>query len=175
MCRLAVILLILFALPAAGESWKFAVAGDSRNCGDVVMPGIAAGAKADGAAFYWHLGDYRALYTFDEDMSRIAKQPLTISGYLGAAWPDFIRNQVAPFSPLPVYLGIGNHELVPPKTRADYIAQFGDWLLQPPIQKQRVDPDDHTVRTYFHWTQGGVDFITLDNASYEFDSAQMAW
>src|SRR5713226_9696900 len=25
-------------------SWKFAVSGDSRNCGDVVMPGIAASA-----------------------------------------------------------------------------------------------------------------------------------
>jgi hypothetical protein len=40
-----------------GESWRFVVSGDSRNCGDVVMPGIAAGTKLDDASFYWHLGD----------------------------------------------------------------------------------------------------------------------
>src|SRR5258706_5284506 len=170
-----IVVLGLLALPATAESWKFAVAGDSRNCGDVVMPGIAAGVKADKAAFYWHLGDFRALYTFDEDMIKVAKTPLTISGYFAAAWPDFIKNQVAPFTPVPVYLGIGNHELVSPKTRADYVAQFADWLLQPPIQRHRVDPDDRTLRTYFHWKQGGVDFVSLDNASYDFDSGQMAW
>src|ERR1035438_3520244 len=42
-------------------SWKFAVSGDSRNCGDIVMPAIAQGVAHDGAAFYWHLGDYRAI------------------------------------------------------------------------------------------------------------------
>src|SRR5262249_18697873 len=120
----SMLLLALLALPAAAESWKFAVAGDSRNCGDVVMPVIAAGAKADRAAFYWHLGDFRAIYNFDEDMVKSAKTPYTITSYLSAAWPDFIKNQIAPFAPLPVYLGIGNHEVVPPKTRADYIAQF---------------------------------------------------
>jgi hypothetical protein len=38
-------ILLVFAVtfPASAESWKFAMAGDSRNCGDVVMPGIAAG------------------------------------------------------------------------------------------------------------------------------------
>src|SRR5437870_4262582 len=118
-----ILLAFAFALPAAATSWKFAVAGDSRNCGDVVMPGIAAGVKADKALFYWHLGDFRALYTFDEDMLKVAKTPYTISSYLSAAWPDFIHNQVAPFTPVPVYLGIGNHELVAPKTRADYLAQ----------------------------------------------------
>src|SRR5260370_23484900 len=35
----------------SGESgvWNFAVSGDSRNCGDVVMPAIAAGAKKNDA------------------------------------------------------------------------------------------------------------------------------
>ncbi len=171
-----ILLAFAVAFPALAESWNFAIAGDSRNCGDVVMPNIAAGVKADGAAFYWHLGDFRALYKFDEDMVRMPGAPAyTISSYMSAAWPDFIRNQVAPFSPTPVYLGIGNHELVAPKTRGEYVAQFADWLLQPPIQKQRVDPDDHVLRTYYHWKQGGVDFISLDNASYEFDSGQMSW
>jgi hypothetical protein len=175
MRRLLIVVLALLTLPAAAEPWKFAIAGDSRNCGDVVMPGIAAGAKADHALFYWHLGDYRAIYNFDQDMTKLGKAPIYITDYDNQAWPDFIKNQVAPFTPLPVYLGIGNHELVPPKTRADYLAQFADWLLQPPIQKQRIDPDDHMLRTYYRWKQGGVDFVSLDNASYDFDSGQMSW
>ena len=56
--------------PTAGSTWKFAISGDSRNCGDIVMPAIAAGVLKDGAAFYWHLGDYRAIYMFDEDYAR---------------------------------------------------------------------------------------------------------
>ena len=39
--------------------WTFVVSGDSRNCGDVVMPSIAAGAQAGRARFDWHLGDLR--------------------------------------------------------------------------------------------------------------------
>ena len=56
--------------PAASNStaWKFAISGDSRNCGDIVMPAIAQGVLQSGAEFYWHLGDFRAIYTFDEDM-----------------------------------------------------------------------------------------------------------
>jgi hypothetical protein len=172
-------MLLLLSLPLSAQTpWKFAMAGDSRNCGDVVMPAIAQGVKANGAAFYWHLGDYRALYDFDQDMTPPAgKPPLSIFSYNRAAWPDFLHNQIAPFAPVPVFLGIGNHELVG-RTRADYITQFGDWLTTPPVQKQRLtdDPNDHTVRTYYHWIQGGVDFVTLDNASPDqFDDGQLAW
>jgi hypothetical protein len=173
-------LLLLSALcssAALAQTWTFAVAGDSRNCGDVVMPAIASGVKANGAAFYWHLGDFRKMYDFDEDMqaeAAAAGKSINISDYLNGAWPDFLRNQVAPFAPLPVYLAIGNHELYN-KTRADYIAQFGDWLNQPPIQRDRLG-DDRTLRTYFHWIAGGVDFISLDNASGDmFDDAQVKW
>src|SRR4029077_12897976 len=45
-------------------------------------------------------------------------------------------------------------------------------------QQQRLadDPADHMVRPYYHWIQGGVDFINMDNASPEmFDFAQLAW
>src|SRR6202030_308122 len=105
---------------SSGAAWSFAVSGDSRNCGDVVMPGIAAGVKQSGASFYWHLGDFRAIYNFDEDMQHqplyIAK-PLTISQYMSVAWDDFIENQIVPFGTTPVFLGIGNHDAVPPKTR----------------------------------------------------------
>src|SRR2546429_5227187 len=109
--RRSLLVLLLAALPVAAESWKFAIAGDSRICGDVVMPAIAAGVKAEHAAFYWHLGDYRALHKIDEDMAREAKSELTILNYYSAAWPDFIRNQVGPFAATPVFLGIGNHEM----------------------------------------------------------------
>ena len=43
--------LLLLASSASAQTWRFAVAGDSRNCGDVVMPAIAAGVKTDRAAF----------------------------------------------------------------------------------------------------------------------------
>ena len=79
--------------PASGESWKFAVSGDSRNCGDIVMPAIAQGVRQDGAAFYWHLGDYRAIYTFDEDWRQLHPNG-TVSDYLTGAWPDFIQHQL---------------------------------------------------------------------------------
>jgi len=172
-----VLLLLLLASSASAQSWRFGVAGDSRNCGDVVMPAIAAGVKANNAAFYWHLGDFRAIYKVDEDMEHASKTPYTVSNYLSAAWPDFIRNQANPFSPTPVFLAIGNHEMVL-RNRGDFVSQFGDWLTKPEIVQQRLsdNPDDHAIKPYYHWIQGGVDFISLDNASNDmFDNAQVAW
>ncbi|MFZ0036745.1 MAG: hypothetical protein WAK91_04955, partial [Candidatus Acidiferrales bacterium] len=52
----------------SGIAMRFAVSGDSRDCGDVVMPAIAIKALAQQPAFYWHLGDFRKIYDFDEDM-----------------------------------------------------------------------------------------------------------
>jgi hypothetical protein len=169
--------LLLLATSASAQTWRFGVAGDSRNCGDVVMPAIAADVKANGAVFYWHLGDFRALIKVDEDMASEAKTPYTISAYLSAAWPDFIRNQITPFAPLPFFVAIGNHETVQ-RTRGDYVIQFGDWLTRPEIQQQRLadDANDHALKAYYHWIQGGVDFITMDNASGDtFDNAQITW
>src|ERR1700730_5162912 len=159
-------LLLLATSASAQTAWRFAVAGDSRNCGDVVMPAIAAGVKADGAAFYWHLGDFRAFHKVDEDMEHEAKTSYTILSYLSAAWPDFLRRQIAPFSPTPVFLAIGNHETII-KNRGDYVTQFGDWLTRPEIVQQRLadDANDRTIRTYYHWVQGGVNFISMDNTS----------
>jgi len=153
------------------------VSGDSRNCGDIVMPAIAASVISNGAEFYWHLGDFRALSNFDEDYRRTHPNA-SISTYFKDAWPDFIQHQLVPFGKTPVYLGIGNHELVLPMTRAQYIAQFADWLEQPTLQQQRLsdDPTNHLLTTYYHWVNGGVDFINMDNASLDmFDSAQMSW
>jgi hypothetical protein len=163
------------------DTWRFVVGGDSRNCGDVVMPAVAAGARAAGASFYWHLGDFRAIYDFDQDLvaaRRDAARPLTISDYLRTAWDDFIESQLSPFGSIPVYLAIGNHEVVTPKTRAEYLIQFADWLTAPPLSRQRLadDPKDHRLKTYYHWIQNGVDFVTLDNATPEqFDAEQIGW
>jgi hypothetical protein len=158
-------------------TWQFAVSGDSRNCGSIVMPAIAQGVSRDGASFYWHLGDYRAIYTFDEDYLH-THPASTISDYMANAWPDFINHQLLPFGDIPVFLGLGNHELIPPKSRAEYTIQFADWLDKPVLQRQRLadNPNDHLLKTYNHWIDRGVDFISLDNASPdEFDPAQMTW
>jgi hypothetical protein len=162
-------------------SFRFAVSGDSRNCGDVVMPAIAARVKHSSASFYWHLGDFRAIYNFDEDIQHQPEHlatPLSIGDYEQLAWEDFLQNQIAPFGRFPVFLGIGNHETIPPKTRDQYVIQFADWLDQQPLRRQRLldDPNDHKLKTYFHWVVGGVDFINLDNASADqFDSNQLVW
>ncbi len=167
--------------PAPAGEWKFAASGDSRNCGDVVMPGIAAGALQQKISFYWHLGDFRKSSDFDEDMQHepehLAK-PMGISEYEKTAWDDFIQNQIVPFGSVPVFLGIGNHELVPPHTREEYMAQFADWLDSPVLREQRLrdDPKDHRLKFYFHWIESGVDFVTLDNALFDqFDDAQVNW
>jgi len=93
--------ILLFVIPFAlassnpaqesksSESWHFAVSGDSRNCGDVVMPAIAEKVRGERAAFYWHLGDYRAIYDFDQDIK--ARNPtINVITYESSAWNDFI-------------------------------------------------------------------------------------
>jgi hypothetical protein len=149
---LSLILILLigasYTLSAAASEWHFAVSGDSRNCGDVVMPTIAQGVNPSGSQFYWHLGDFRAIYDFDQDMQlRPPRQPLLIINYEQQAWDDFIENQITPFT-IPVFLGIGNHETISPKTRGEYLVQFADWLNAPVIKEQRLfdDPKDHKLK-----------------------------
>src|ERR1700675_2726546 len=146
-----------YAQVPANGTWHFVASGDSRNCGDVVMPGIAETAKKNQAAFYWHLGDLRLTSGFDEDIQHqpehIAK-PLSIVEYGNIEWPDFIDSQIAPFGSIPFFVGIGNHEMVPPmKTREDFLLQFADWLDTPMLRAHRLrdDPQDHRLKTYFHW------------------------
>ncbi|HYM77982.1 MAG TPA: hypothetical protein VE377_18550 [Candidatus Dormibacteraeota bacterium] len=179
--RLATTLLFLFATTAvcaqqSPETWTFAVSGDSRNCGDVVMPAIAKSVLQNHAAFYWHLGDFRAMYDVDEDMQHIYGGTLTFGEYRQIAWTDFIENQVHVFEPVPVRLGIGNHELIG-KTPADYLSTFGYWLDTPEIRAQRASEFwDGSLRTYYHWKEHNVDFIYLDNSADEgFDDGQMEW
>lgn len=163
--------------------WQFAVSGDSRNCGDIVMPAISAAVLNTGANFYWHLGDFRAIYDFDEDMAppaalHLPYPHLNIISYLTKAWPDFKERQLLPFNPLEVFLGIGNHETIFPQTRKAYLDQFESYLNSPRLGAQRQsDHDTPGARTYYHWVMNGsADFLSLDNASGNtFDKEQMAW
>src|SRR5438270_10438456 len=118
---LGLLLICCFAAPSLAQDkisngdpnapWHFAVSGDSRNCGDIVMPAIAQGVRKDNAAFYWHLGDYRAIFMFDEDYRQINPNAVILD-YDTNAWPDFIAHQLQPFGDTPVYLAVGNHELI---------------------------------------------------------------
>jgi hypothetical protein len=167
-----------------GKPWQFAVSGDSRNCGDVVMPAIAQGADHDHAQFYWHLGDLRAIYDFDEDFVQAAKlngQHMTIAGYEQLAWRDFRQYQTIPFGGIPFFLGIGNHETVANlKTREEFTHEFADFLDLPELRQQRQKDAGKGAagppKTYFHWVMADVDFIYLDNATPDqFDADQMKW
>jgi hypothetical protein len=165
----------------SSESWTFAVAGDSRNCGDVVMPAIAADATKRDVVFYWHLGDLRKISGPDQDLlqeSAIAGRPSDLADYENRAWDDFFENQMKPWGDVPFFLGIGNHETTPPKSREAFVNQFHKYLDRPELKAQRLkdDPKATQPRTYFHWTRDGVDFIYLDNATNDqFDAAQMKW
>jgi hypothetical protein len=182
-----------FALTAAAQqssgvggpakSWNFAVSGDSRNCGNVVMPAIAAAVKKYNSAFYWHLGDFRAIYKFDEDyvvepgIIRDGNDP-KIFDYLSVAWDDFLAHQISPFGDTPVYLAPGSHEIIPPKTHDDYMKKFGSRLDTRELRGQRLqdNPLATTPAAYYHWVKDGIDFISLDNSVNDsFDEAQLNW
>lgn len=145
------------------------------------MPAIAAGAKKDNALFYWHLGDLRATSFIDEDYAhepehRVA--PPDRGLYSRTEWDDFIQSQLSPFGSMPVFVGIGNHEIYAPKSREQFIIQFADWLDSPVLRAQRLadNPNDHALKSFFHWIQGGVDFIYLDNATPDqFSDYQLTW
>jgi hypothetical protein len=181
-----------------GGSWFFAVSGDSRDCGDLIIPKIAWSIEHDRAQapveFYWHLGDLRALYREDCDMllrrDPTAKCPpdagkgtvrYPFDLYLEEAWDDFIQNQITPFGRTPYVLGIGNHELIN-RPRDYFRLKFARWLDEEPILSQvRADAKEGVPSklgsTYYHFVKKGVDFIYLDNAAGDgsFDEAQLAW
>jgi hypothetical protein len=165
----------------SSHAWNFAVSGDSRNCGDVIMPAIAADAKKHNAAFYWQLGDLRRTSGPDEDF--IAEKshegkPTDLAEYEKDEWDDFIQNQIQPWGDVPYYLGIGNHEVTSPKSRAAFVEKFHAYLDRPDVREQRLKDNrkDEEPHTYYHWMRDGIDFIFLDNATEdEFDPVQMTW
>ncbi len=165
----------------SAQTWSFAVSGDSRNCGDVVMPAIAADAIKHNAAFYWHLGDLRKISGPDQDFIEERTQQgkaTDLADYEKHAWDDFVENQIKPWGNTPVFLGIGNHETTPPKTRAQFVATFRKYLNRPELKEQRLKDDPTAIqpRTYFHWMRDGIDFIYLDNATKDqLGPEQMKW
>jgi len=162
----------------AAADWTFAVSGDSRNCGDFVVPAIAAKVKAEKDTFYWHLGDFRAMYAPDEDLQSMQPggKQLDKEEYLPIAWDDFLTHQMASFGDFPVFLGRGNHEAVKPMNREAYIQKFQSFLNRPEIAAQRKTDGTETVESWYHWIEGSVDFVTVDNASKDqFSDAQMTW
>ena len=176
--------------PQPEGSWRFIVSGDSRNCGDIVLPTIATDGARFAPSFYWHLGDLRAIYKVDEDMAFAAAvngEFLNCQQYLKRAWPDFIEHQIGAFGKTAFYVGIGNHEVIPPKDELQFRQQFAAWLDQPTIQSQREKEDadskaklpaqseKEAPNAYYHWLQGTVDFIYLDNASDDFAPEQLTW
>ena len=161
-------------------TWSFAVSGDSRNCGDFVMPAIASSVKAEKNAFYWHLGDFRWMSKQDQDLVAMqsAGKELSMDEYHRMAWDDFLTHQMAAFGSFPVFLGRGNHEMVPPMTRDGYITKFTAFLDRPEIaaQRQADGAGAGPLAPWYHWIQQGVDFITLDNATKdEFSDEQLKW
>jgi hypothetical protein len=176
--------------PLPEGAWRFIASGDSRNCGDIVLPTIAAHSARFAPSFYWHMGDLRAISKVDEDMAFAAAvngQFLNCAQYLSRAWPDFIEHQIGAFGKTPFYVGIGNHEVVPPKDELQFRRQFATWLDQPAIHNQRekeeadskgkpsAQSEKEAPSSYYHWLQGKVDFIYLDNASDEFAPEQLVW
>ena len=167
--------------PPASESWTFVASGDARDCGGIVMPAIAQTAREHKAAFYWHLGDLRRISGQDEDIRNRPDNllaPLSQQKYHDTAWQDFIDNSMAPFGALPFFMGIGNHDIYPPKTRDEFISTFKQWLDAPVLkaQRQKDDQADFRTRSYYHWIDRGIAFFFLDNASIDmFDDAQLSW
>jgi len=197
------------APPVAHPVWRFAFSGDSRNCGDLVMPAIAKGIQQidhPGVDFYWHLGDFRWMDHIDADMRdasdhewqgppwECTEQPQWHSSELGGyrakdAWTDFVAHQIRPFT-IPVYLGIGNHELYKygrelrgdptdeVQSRKDYLQAF----CLSDAKRSRVGGDtscEPSPHTYYRWIHNDVDFINLDDAGphgFKFDGdTQLNW
>lgn len=163
------------------QTWYFAVSGDSRNCGDIVVPAIADDAKKHNVVFYWHLGDLRLTSGPDVDfLAEMAHEgkPDDRAEYEKDEWDDFIQNQIKVWADTPYYLGIGNHETTPPKTRAQFIEKFHAYLDRPDVREQRLKDNskDEAPHTYYHWIRDGIDFVFLDNATEDqFDGVQMRW
>jgi hypothetical protein len=162
------LVVVASAKQASDRPWSFAVSGDSRNCGDVVMPAIAESVLAHNPKFYWHLGDFRIGYAEDGDMKQ-SDGMMSPDEYHKRAWDDFIEHQIEPFGSLPVHLGIGNHELYLHGTtredetlsHEDFVTKFAKWL---------------GGASYYDWNVGRVHFINLDNsADAGFDDRQMTW
>src|SRR5262249_5852257 len=143
--------------------------------------------------FYMHLGDFRRIYDIDCDIvtrthpgydcktrSYDALGEKEMSDYLDGAWADFIEHQVKPFGKIPVFLGIGNHELYS-RTRDEFPRAFQPWLASMTLHAQRQSDISHGIfstegDTSYHFVKRNVDFIFLDDAEENaFTPKQILW
>ncbi len=175
--------------------WSFAVSGDSRDCGDLIMPKIAAAVTSETPAvdLFWHLGDLRRMYDIDCDILKREHPDFdcdalpwgqlgetAMSDYLDLAWSDAIERQLKPFGKTPVLLGMGNHELFG-RARDDFKRAFQPWLAQKALHVQRLADAAKGIytsetETSFHLVHRGVDLIYLDNADEKaFTPQQIMW
>jgi hypothetical protein len=137
---------------------------------------IAAGRSGAPVQFYWHLGDFRAIYRVDCDIIKRTDPAFQCPAkdnppprYIESAWDDFVKHQLMPFGKTPVFLGIGNHELYGDLTRYQYREKFKKWLTPYPLERQRRQDAARGIvyqpgNSYYHFVRRGVDFISLDNA-----------
>ncbi len=58
-----------------------------------------------------------AIFDFDEYF-RAQHPRATIAEYLNTAWLDFQRSRIEPFRTVPFFIGMDNHETIPPKRPA---------------------------------------------------------
>ncbi|MEO6323603.1 MAG: metallophosphoesterase [Thermoanaerobaculia bacterium] len=178
------------------EPWAFAVSGDSRDCGDLIMPKIAAAVLAETGpanSFYWHLGDFRRMYDIDCDILKRTHPTFDcktrswdslgsdeMAEYSRTAYDDFIQYQLEPFGAFPVLLGIGNHELYG-RSRDEFRRVFRPWLAQKMLHTQRLADAARKLPvdvggTWYHFVMRGVEFINLDNGDESmFSHRQLVW
>ena len=178
------------AKPPSGadrDHWTFTVSGASSDCGNLVMPAIAAAARADHARFHWHLGDMRRAVKPDIDFmfERRFQTPSTMPtpvDYAALALSDVVEHQLSPFAGIPLFVTLGGRDDIRPLSRLQYRAALRTWLDRPEIRSQR-NADGETPRgavglpsTYYHWRHGNVDFVSLDSmGSNGFDVVQLKW
>lgn len=167
--------------------WSFTVAGASSDCGHLVMPAIAAAARADHARFHWHLGDMRRAtkpdidFMYEHRFQTPTTTPTPVD-YADLALSDVVEHQVEPFADLPLYVTLGGRDDVRPLSRLQYRVALRALLDRPEILAQR-QADGEPPRgvtglppTYYHWRHGNVDFISLDStAQGGFESTQLTW
>jgi hypothetical protein len=105
------------------------------------------------------------------------KDPEVLAAYQKDAWSDFTVNQLQRFGKTPVFLALGNHEVIRPMTHAGVLATFVNRFNAPAIRKQRErdSKTDTAVHAYYHWIRDRIDFIALDNSNGHFDDRQLAW
>jgi len=92
----------------AGGTWRFVVSGDSRNCGDVVMPGLRERRRKIRPVLL-AFGRICGPSTLSTKTSNTAEYRETAidCGLRKHCVADFIDSQIAPFGSIPFFVALG--------------------------------------------------------------------